>query len=220
MRLSGVVRFVRAMAVLAGLASVVACPTPGDESGEGEGEGEGEIPGPVLASSCETNACAEGFVCVDLSAGEEAAACFARCSTEGAACSTALERAGTCERQPDVGELVCVATSVNLEGCGNGSNSRCDDDLVCASLQNLNVKTCVRACNPADPTTCLAATPGCGCRGDEVCTPFIVLASGDQICAPPAGPGAVCGIESNGDMHPCTNGRCLVQSAPFPGRCE
>jgi hypothetical protein len=77
-----------------------------------------------------------------------------------------------------------VATSANLEGCGNRTNARCDVDSVCIEIGDINVLTCIRACDPANPSTCLSAATGCGCLDGAVCTSFVTLASGDGVCAP------------------------------------
>jgi hypothetical protein len=203
------------------LAFASACPTPGDgDSGnEGEGEGDGDVaPRPTLAPGCASTTCAAGQVCLSLADTEDAAACFAACTVPGDPCTTLSNRAGTCV-DVDAGPA-CVASSDNLDGCGNRANARCNEGLTCATASNIGVQTCVRPCDPAAPTSCLSGTPGCGCRDDEVCTRFVAFPSGDGICAPPTSAGTVCGAEANGDLHPCTSGRCLVQSSPYPGFCE
>jgi hypothetical protein len=209
--------------MLATLTVIFGCPVPQDVDigGEGEGEGEGEAR-PVLASSCADTPCADGEVCLALrDDDDEAPACFSSCDVAGASCVTASNRAGTCtarENEP----AVCMATSANLDGCGNRANAVCDADSVCAVFPDLgDLRSCVRPCDLNNPTSCRSGVEPCGCDEAEVCTSFFVMQSGDNVCAPPAGSGATCGIEANGDAYPCDSGRrCLVQGAPFPGTCE
>ncbi len=204
------------------------CPVPdaGPAEGEGEGEGEGEPAlRPGLAAACDDTPCRTDELCVDLDGDDgplnEGPACFAACEAVGAGCVTSSNRTGTCTAVDGQPRPVCLASSVNLDGCGNRANAACEDGAVCAVLANLGgVRTCVRPCDPANPSTCLSGTEGCGCDDDEVCTSSIRLQSGDNVCAPPAGFGATCGIEANGDIHPCDSGRqCVVQGAPYPGSC-
>jgi hypothetical protein len=201
-----------------------ACPRPADggDGIEGEGEGDGDAAGdrPTLAASCSDGVCGAGLACVDLGVGEDdsdTAACFAVCAVVGDECTTASARPGVCTAV-EGDALVCVATSSNLEGCGNRANAACGDRTYCAAI-DVGVRTCVRPCDPANPSSCLLGGDACGCADEEVCASFIRLQSGDQICAPQAGPGATCGVEPNGDIHPCTEGVCRVQSSPWPGRC-
>ena len=203
------------------LAGSVGCPVPQDDDGEGEGEDEGATR-PVLADTCADTPCDDGSLCLAIGGDDgEDPACFLRCDIAGDTCVTASNRAGTCTARDD-GTAVCIATVANLDGCGNQANAVCGADSLCAVFPNLgNVRSCVRPCDPSNPSTCRSGVEPCGCDEGEVCTSFVVSQSGDNICAPPAGSGATCGFESNGDIHPCDAGRrCVVQGAPFPGRCE
>jgi len=207
------------------LFGLAGCPVPADGTPDDSDAGEAESLSPGLANSCANTPCDEGGACVGLDplpdADSEGPACFTVCELEGASCVTASHRTGACTALEDA-RLVCLATSVNLDGCGNRANAICEDGALCAVFPDLGgVRTCVRPCDPADPATCRADVEGCGCIGDEVCTSFARLQSGDNVCAPSTGPGATCGVEGNGDVHPCNSGsRCLVQGAPYPGACE
>lgn len=208
------------------IASVGGCPVPEDATAEGEGEGEVDPPArPVLAANCDATPCGDGQVCVDLDGEadpfDEGPACFAVCDVDGASCVTSSNRTGTCTTLDNQPRPVCLATSADLDGCGNRANAVCADGARCAVLVDLGgVRTCVRPCDPANPTTCRGGEEPCGCNDGEVCTSFVRLQSGDNICAPPAGFGATCGVEANGDIHPCDPGRqCLVRGAPYPGSC-
>lgn len=183
--------------------------------------------GPILAAigqRCTRYPCEDSLLCLDITGGRDAAACFATCAEEGASCEKGAGSVGTCERAPEdsnaPGELVCVSTVSSLAGCGNRANARCDVDSRCLMLESFSSMSCVRVCSFDDPATCKQPGPGCGCEEGEICHSFVILANGDGTCAPPTLPGDRCGVEEDGTLHPCTGGRCLVQSAPYPGVCE
>lgn len=174
--------------------------------------------------------------CIDLFQGQGQAACFKVCGSV-ADCSDFPYNAGAvqCTALSEGGPQVCIQGSGQNGPCGNVLNATCTvQEYGLCGTDTSGAGTCVRGCNPADPTAATCTTlpaANCGClNGDHCSTTLMAFGTAedpDGICAPATSAGDTCGYDvSTLNVLPCTDdqvcdgisqsnptGTCAVESA-------
>ncbi len=181
---------------------------------------------PALGAPCAygTVECGEGRLCSSLygngmgGVDETTATCFATCSQQGAACTAAGDRMGTCTAvsQPSGGKLACVVQAGNFEVCANSQNSVCAMGVNCLRLGGSELGVCGSVCDTSNPM----------CPGTMQCsTSPIAVTLGDGgtggVCAEPSTVGDTCNPDpANGPVRVCTGTQQCASMGGGAATCQ
>ncbi len=173
-------------------------------------------------ATCTSDSQCPGGKCYNLfgAASGAASACFKLCDT-AANCSDFPYNVSAvqCGALEEGGPGVCVMSSGQNGPCGNPFNATCsEEDYSLCGTDSSGFGTCVRVCNPHDPTNvdgCRVTgitSANCGCSGGDGCSANLlgftssVEGDPDGVCAPTTTVGDTCGYsETTYVLTPCTD---------------